>query len=74
MSSFVEDKKKEDYNVEYVVTLNHIMERVWYVLRDASSLFPNECCPLIVRPGSNTWTVNNEFYGKVPIFGDFIGK
>ena len=77
MSSFVEDKKKEDYNVEYVVTLNHIMERVWYVLRDASistSLFPNKCCPLIVRPGSNTWTVNNEFYGKVPIFGDFIGK
>lgn len=26
------DKKRDDYNVEYVVTLNHIMERVWYVI------------------------------------------
>ena len=26
------EKKRDDYNVEYVVTLNHIIERVWYVI------------------------------------------
>lgn len=77
MSSVPSKNQKEVYNFEYITTFNHIMERVWYVLRDASistSLFPNECCPLIVKPGINTWTVNNEFYGKAPFLGDFIGK
>ena len=77
MSSLASKNQKKEYHFEYIATLNHIMERVWYVLRDASlsaNLFPNECCPLIVKPGSNTWTVNNEFYGKAPMLGDFIGK
>ena len=77
MSSLASKNQKKEYHFEYIATLNHIMERVWYVLRDASlsaNIFPNECCPLIVKPGSNTWTVNNEFYGKAPMLGDFIGK
>ena len=32
------EKKRDDYNVEYVVTLNHIIERVWYVLRVSISM------------------------------------
>ena len=77
MSSESSNSKEELHSFEFTKTLNHIIERVWYVLRDASissALFPNECCPLIVQPGTNTWTVNNEFYGQFSSFGDFIGK
>ena len=77
MSSESSNQKDELLSFEFTKTLNHIIERVWYVLRDASistALFPNESCPLIVQPGNNTWTVNNEFYGQVSSFGDFVGK
>ena len=77
MSSESSNQKDELLSFEFTKTLDHIIERVWYVLRDASistALFPNESCPLIVQPGNNTWTVNNEFYGQVSSFGDFVGK
>ena len=77
MSSESSNSNEEPLSFEFTKTLNHIIERVWYVLRDASvssALFPNDCCPLIVKPGNNTWTVNNEFYGQISSFGDFVGK
>ena len=35
MSSLASMNQKKEYHFEYIATLNHIMERVWYVLRDA---------------------------------------
>lgn len=72
-----EKAKSCRYIFEFAKVINHIIDRVWYLVRDASissALFPDDSCPLIVKPGNNTWTINNEFYGKVTELGDFVGK
>ena len=72
-----EKAKSCRYIFEFAKVINHIIDRVWYLVRDASissALFPDDSCTLIVKPGNNTWTINNEFYGKVTELGDFVGK
>lgn len=67
----------EKTKLECTRTFKQNIERVWYVVRDASLLsFLNseKHFPLIVKNGKATWNVDNEFQGKILGGEDFSGK